>query len=88
MVRNKKVNQYIGLKTNPTTFKRPDCSIIKSPSYNVSKKQKTLVLLTGVGARQVVPGVCLFDYVLMDLVPLALCVTPGTERRHRVAENK
>lgn len=36
--------------------------------------------LTGVGARQVVPGICLFDDVLMNLVPLTLSVTPEKER--------
>lgn len=39
-----------------------------------------LWVLTSVGARQVVPGIRLFDEVLMDLVPLALSVTPETEK--------
>ena len=47
-----------------------------------------LVVLTSVGAWQVVPGIRLFDDILMDLVPLTLSVTPGTERWDRVAENK
>lgn len=38
------------------------------------------VVLTGVGARQVVPGIRLFDDVLVDLEPLTLSVTPETER--------
>lgn len=37
--------------------------------------------LTGVGARQVVPRVHLFDDVLVDLRPLALCVTPKMHKR-------
>lgn len=40
----------------------------------------TGVVLTGVGAGQVVPGVGLFDDVLMDLVPLTLSVAPETQR--------
>ena len=43
---------------------------------------ETRVVLTRVGARQVVSGICLFDEVLVDLVPLTFCVTPETERRH------
>ena len=46
------------------------------------------MVLTGVGARQVVPGVRLFDDVLMDLVPLTLCVTPETESSDRVTESE
>ena len=46
----------------------------------VRKMNKTDVVLTGVGTRQVVSGIRLFDDVLMDLVPLALSVTPETER--------
>lgn len=34
------------------------------------------MVLTGVGARQVVPRICLFDDVLVDLRPLALSVAP------------
>lgn len=37
------------------------------------------VILTSVGARQVVPGIGFFDDVLMDLVPFTLSVTPETE---------
>ena len=44
---------------------------------------KTDRVLTGVGARQVVPRIRLFDDVFMDLVPLTLCVTPEKERRMR-----
>lgn len=38
-------------------------------------------VLTGVGSRQVVPGVGLFDDVLVDLVPLALSVTPEKKKK-------
>lgn len=39
--------------------------------------------LTGVGSGQVVPGIGLFDDVLVDLVPLTLSITP----EHTKGEN-
>ncbi len=54
---------------------------------DVRKQKRIKKVLTGVGAWQVVPGIRLFDDVLMDLVPLTLSVTPETERRDRVTEN-
>lgn len=46
---------------------------------------KRCVVLTGVGARQVVSGVGLFNDVLMDLVPLTLSVAPET-RSQKIKE--
>lgn len=84
MKQNKKLTS-IGLKTNPALPERPACSITEAPCLmsicvDVRKMDKTDGVLTGVGARQVVPGIRLFDDVLVDLVPLTLSVTPETER--------
>lgn len=57
-------------------------------SKEVRKKKNEHVGLTGVGARQVVPRVDLFDDVLVDLRPFALCVTPGMHKLYGETDNK